>query len=87
MIVNNRETKEGDPVFYVDTDRHIYDAVIRGLVERDGLFYAELKVDRDGQHSTVVDAIHNTSTEAHSWNHPILEEERKLHYAPDFYGL
>lgn len=86
MIVNNRETKDGDSVFYVDEDKKIYDAVVKSIYEKDGLHYAELKVDRDGKHSTVVDVPHNTSPEAHSWNHPRSKEEVELHNSPDFYG-
>lgn len=85
-VVNNRETNEGDNVFYVDVDRKMYDAVVKSIIERDGNYYAELKVNRDGQHSNVVDVPHNTSPEAHSWNHPMSQEERETHYHPDFYG-
>jgi len=86
MIVNSQEINIGDQVFYVDVDKKIYDAAVRSIYEKDGNHYAELKVDRDGQHSTVVDVPHNTSTEPHSWNHPRSEEEVALHYHPNFYG-
>lgn len=86
-VINNRETHEGDNVFYVDFDKKIYDAVIRSIAEQDGNHFAELKVDRDGQHSTVADVPHNTSTEPHSWNHPMSAKERKTHYHPHFYGI
>lgn len=85
-VVNNQETNEGDNVFYVDDDKKIYDAIIRSIYEKDGNHFAELKVDRDGQHSTVTDVPHNTSPEAHSWNHPRSKVEVELHYAHDFYG-
>lgn len=85
-VVNNQETNEGDSVFYVDDDKQIYDAVIKSIYEKDGNHYAELKVNRDGQHSNVADVPHNTSPEKHSWNHPRNPEEVKLHYHPDFYG-
>lgn len=86
-IVNNQETNEGDSVFYVDEDKKIYDAVIRSITEKDGNHFAELKVDRDGQHSTVADVPHNTAASPHSWNHPRSKEEVETHYHPDFYGL
>jgi len=86
IVVNNQETHEGDNVFYVDNDKQIYDAAIKSIIEKDGLHYAELKVDRDGQHSTVKDVPHNTSPEKNSWNHPRSKEEVKLHYKPGFYG-
>jgi hypothetical protein len=85
-IVNNQETNEGDSVFYVDNDKAIYDAVVRSIYEKDGNHFAELKVDRNGQHSNVTDVPHNTSREAHSWNHPMSKKEVKLHNKPDFYG-
>ena len=86
-IVNNQETNEGDNVFYVDEDKSIYYAVIKSIYEKDGNHFAELKVDRDGQHSTVVDVPHNTARSPHSWNHPMSKKERKTHYHPHFYGI
>jgi hypothetical protein len=86
MIVNNRETQEGDPCFYVDEDKKIYDAIVKSIYEKDGNHYAELKVNRNGKHSTVTDVPHNTSSEVHSWNHPRPKEEVELHNSPDFYG-
>ncbi len=85
-VVNNRETVEGEKVFYVDQDGAIYDATVKSIAERDGLHYANLDTMIDGYPVEVVDVPHNTSTERHSWNHPMSEEERVTHYKPDFYG-
>lgn len=86
MIVNNRETKEGDQVFYVDADKKMYDAIVKNIYEKDGLHHADLKINKDGQHFDVTDVPHNTSPEAHSWNHPRSKKEVKSHYHPHFYG-
>lgn len=85
-IVNNQETNEDDNVFYVDKDGQIHDAVIKSIIERDGLHYAELTFERNGQKKRAIEVPHNTSREKHSWNHPLSAKERETHYHPDFYG-
>ncbi len=85
-IVNNQETHEGDTVFYIDANGQIHDAIIKSIVERDGNHYAEVLFERDGKKKRAIEVPHNTSSEKHSWNHPLSEKERQTHYAPDFYG-
>lgn len=86
-VVNNRKTKEGDICFYVDEEGKMYDAVVKSIVEHDGNHYADLKINKDGQHFDVTDVPHNTSPEKHSWNHPRRKKEVKSHYHPNFYGV
>jgi len=82
IVVNNQETNEGDTVFYIDNEKQVHEAIVKDIVERDGLHCASLDVSG----KTVKDVPHNTSPEKHSWNHPLNPEERKLHLKPDFYG-
>lgn len=86
LVINNQETNEGENAFYIDQDGQIHDAVIKAIKERDGLHYADLEINKDGNPVTVTDVVHNTSPEKSSWNHPRNPKETKLHYAPDFYG-
>lgn len=72
--VNNRETRVGDPCNYVDQDRMMHEGTITALQEQDGNHYAEIEYEKDGQKTQVTWAVHNTSPEAHSWNHVILPE-------------
>lgn len=85
-VVNNRETNEGESVFYVDQEGQIHDAIIKSIVEQDGNHFAELAFTKDGKKKRAKQVPHNTSPEKHSWNHPLSEKERETHYHPDFYG-
>jgi len=69
MLVNNRETREGDVVNYVDQARIIHKGVITAIAEQDGNHFAEIEYEKDGQKTRVTWAAHNTSPKAHSWNH------------------
>ena|SRR5437588_10631331 len=85
-IVNNRETNIDDNAFYIDQDGQIHEAIITALAEQDGNHYAEVEFEKDGQKTRVTWVPHNTSPEAHSWNHPRNPEEIKWHNEPDYYG-
>ena len=68
-IVNNKETNEGDKAYYIDFEGKIHDATITALQEQDGNHFAEVEFEKDGQPTRVTWVPHNTSPEAHSWNH------------------
>ena len=85
-VVNNQETHEGDSVFYVDDDKIIHEAVIKSIAEVGGNHHVSLEFKEDGKAFIAEDVPHNTSPEAHSWNHPRNKEEVEFHNHPDFYG-
>lgn len=85
-VVNNRETHADDAVFYIDEDKQIHDATVKNIYEKEGNHFADLRVEKDGKHVDVKNVPHNTSPEAHSWNHPRSREEVTWHNEPDFYG-
>jgi hypothetical protein len=72
MIINNRETAEGDKANYIDQDGQIHEATITNLTEENGNAFADLTYDRDGQLETATQVPHNTSPERHSWNHALV---------------
>ena len=72
MIVNSRETAEGDKVTYVDQAGKIYEATITSLAEQDGNAYAEVEFDDDGEPTRVTWVPHNTALEKNSWNHSLV---------------
>ncbi|OLD64084.1 MAG: hypothetical protein AUF65_00470 [Chloroflexi bacterium 13_1_20CM_50_12] len=72
MLVNNKETSEGDKAYYIDRENRIYEATIKSLTEQDGNAFADLDVDINGTSTPVENVPHNTSPEKHSWNHSII---------------
>jgi len=72
MIVNNRETTEGDKANYIDEAGQIFEATITSLAEQDGNCFASLTYDKEGQLATATQVPHNTSPERHSWNHSLV---------------
>jgi hypothetical protein len=72
MIVNNRETAEGEKASYIDPEGKIYEATLTSLTEQNGNCFASLTYDKDGQLATATQVPHNTSPEKHSWNHSLV---------------
>lgn len=71
MLVNNRETAEGEKANYIDEAGQIHEATLTSLAEQDSNCHASLTYDKDGQLATATQVPHNTSPEKHSWNHAI----------------
>jgi hypothetical protein len=72
MIVNNRETAEGEKANYIDEAGQIHEATLTSLAEQDGNCFAEVEYEKDGQPTRVTWVPHNTSPEKHSWNHSLI---------------
>jgi hypothetical protein len=71
MLVNNKETAEGEKASYIDQDGQIHEATLTSLAEQNGNCFASLTYDKDGQLATATQVPHNTSPEKKSWNHAI----------------
>lgn len=72
MIVNYRETSEGEKITYIDRDGQIFEGTLTSLAEQDGNCYADLEYFKDGDTETATQVPHNTSPERHSWNHSLV---------------
>jgi len=84
--INNRKTYPDEHVFYVDHDKVIHEAVIKSITKVGDNHHADLEYKLEGKTKNATNVPHNTSVEAHSWNHPMTSEERETHYSPTFYG-
>src|SRR5579885_2678331 len=74
MMVNYKETNEGDKATYIDQEGQIYEGHLTDLAEQDGNCYADLEYLKNDETVIATEVPFNTSPEKNSWNHSLLAQ-------------